>query len=472
MSVQKDIRDGKVHANIAGEVLSTTAAESNKVFHVDGDLQVPNRTHKNNINVVSQITDKAHNVALTGECTYDYDKYIEITNVDGVRGVNKKGFKIGLSDFIMFVDFEFINFDERYTYLFGLMNAVNKMAFGLRNGSITTVDQLQLITTTTGGDYRSDTFSYTFSASTRYKIVLIRQNDLLFFIVDNVLINKVFFTNKNLYGADDLLWGFGNSFDAASNEVKVYQTKFFNNQTDDRLTIDSPLFDVYDMSYITDNFKYIKRYPNDGLNKVYFSSKFLKDAIIDVNNKIEKIYNSLSNTFFEQLVLANKPTHTQNGIEFLSGESLTQVSSDEYAYGTGNFYLGQWVNFKNESQVFAIGNDILIGIDATNIYVETSGGKLYANRANAANEGYKYIGFHRENGVTYLTIDGYFENSRTESVNYGNNVAIIGGVFIGTFEDLLSRKEKLITFAGKTQGKKVFEPPYRGGFNSDIKQFS
>lgn len=213
-----------------------------------------------------------------------------------------------------------------------------------------------------------------------------------------------------------------------------------------------------------------KRYKDDTLRKILFSSRYLEDASITSDKHIQSLHAELGDGVLEKLY--NTPVHTEKGILFNNGETLTQNNSADYNYGTEDFTVGLWVDFKNTSKVLSIGAAISFGIDDTNIYVKTEGGKLYATNSNSINEGFKYICLHRVSGVIYLTVDLILENRRAELIDYdGNYSATLGGLFVGYADDFLNTHSKIWDFNGAHIGTKIGEAPRKQGLDSTFKQY-
>jgi len=437
------------------------------LLHIDIDMQLPNRIFKDSTNKVSQITDKAQNIAfvqtdVNKQPTFEYGKGVRF---DGEKPLvwASGAYDQQLEFFILQFQIEFKSIDYGNRYLMFFRDTVYGY-LGLRYG--TTLE------------FNLGTFSHIFSFSSGVidrldvpiKVMLgklpytsvdgIIYSANYFAAIDGVVQYYIFSTDSNKIRITNNLQIFG--WDGFNSYGEAIMDNFQIHSIDSSFRIlknDIP-------KLYKEKFTHFKRYKADGLKEFFLSSKFLDGVIIDVNDNITSIKCSIGTDVFTYST--NKPKWTKTGLLFAGGQVLQ--STNTYSFGISDFFIGFWANPTADAVILRFGTDIKIGKDSTNDYFETNLIKTYASQTLT---GYKYYCFIRISGTLFLLINGQTQAIKVESIDYSTPLmAIIGGTFAGLFDEpLLAVGDSIIDPTGYAVGNKVFEPPMRGQFDGTIKQF-
>ncbi|MCP4337048.1 MAG: LamG domain-containing protein [Mycoplasma sp.] len=425
-----------------------------KILDISTNRQISNRLFTGPLNVCTQVTCTKSNIPFVGNnAVFNWDGYFEFNGVDSIFVSNKN-----------------IELDNTVTFEFGLkLNSTTGLNMIVSGDSETAGKWEVYFNGTIFSLWRvsGESFSYTFTEEeltnglNHFLLVLDGTYAYLFYngVYKSISLSTGTFDNTGVLQIGGVIRTGTAFFDGDISSIKIYNKVLRGYSSENNFSPQEP-------------FIYYKRYKEDGNKKLFLTSRNTKDAI-DTDNRIERIFSEIGNHYFEQLTPVNKPTWTEKGILFASGEFLEQASSDVYNFGTENFYLSKWIDFHNEAVAFEIGSGVIrFGLDSTNAYIETSGGKLYATKSHLPNEGYKHYEMIVISGVLYFGIGGILENSRGESVDYDTNQAAkIGGSFIGYVDDLLLSHVAEVSPVGFSNGQKFTQPQRRKGYDSTFIQF-
>lgn len=495
-------QNNSIIKSLGGDILDPAATVNNKILHIDTDLQFPNRIHKSATdNKVKQITDKAQGIIFAqttaNKPTYKYEGCLSFDGGDGLHSLpvnlnlgsewdlefwfRPQSFAEGAIQFIYRIGegtvLAYCYFSVNsgvYTFTTNLGN-ISVPAFGIPAPTLNTWHHLYFSLKSgyihayyDGYFITASTFSFTNQLTTislgrNYNTLYPMTADITFFKISN---------NARYYG------------------LVTAGTKVFN-----------PVFNT--------GFTHIQRYSEDGFKKLFISSKYLKDAVIDSADVVEKLYASnrgLNNVsvphscYMRQETSGNRPVITKQGLKFTRAAATFIRAANDSALGVpfgynwwtysavSSWYFGGWhrPESNNGSQWFARfglnegynGFQLLWANSANNKYTFFNGVVLEPNITFALNT-FNHIAACKIAGdKTYCFINGILVGTLT-------NAADIAATFIGmmlgrssnsynasdcTMDDwLLDINSPIIDPTGYTIGDKVFEPPTRGGFDGTFK---
>jgi len=259
---------------------------------------------------------------------------------------------------------------------------------------------------------------------------------------------------------------------------------------------------------------YYQRYKEDNFKKLFLSSKYLKDSVIDVDNIIEKLNSSTKATnengnkyypFIYQSNLSKRPKKSKSGILFESSAYTYVQATNNEANGLpiGNYFysfaettsLCVMFWFKplgTKTNQFFFNQNIFPATQFMTLvfnYVSNPGNKLtfydatnlfYPDKVLTIGD-YCHICYVYIAGVFYYFIDGIFIGTTTKTIFTS---ATYYNLQLGSFSDnasyysdceiddvLISHGDSIIDPTGFSVGQKVFEPPMRGQFDGTFKQY-
>ena len=465
-------QDDKVLSSVSGEIINPDASVSTKI-HIDTDLQLPNRIFKDGSNLVRQITDKAQNIpflskhaSVSVNPSYAYNDgdgfpYIAflpttkgLISKDAVNIDYTKSFVIEL----MWRPTVFPYASNQYLFSHCSASDINLGAFVRIIGNQTTINS-NLVS------IDPSLVGITLTAGVWYH--------LMYIIDQDSTVKRVFaYLNGKYVGPASIpakgnvtqplgvgITPYGNGVNTLNGDVsycKVYSGLGIMKANQTLPTTGQQVFTP------RKPFFYYKRYKDDGYKKLFFSSKYLKDASIDVSNQITTIKDE-----FDSIITdagTNKVKWNPKGFYF----NQSFLTNSGYLIGTNDFFIGFWIkNTDSANSDLFKNSNITISKVSNNYDINSNTIGLFST------SNYEYLTVIRRTGILYWFINGKYIGSVSDTSNYTLSDLIIGSnSFIGYIDGvLLSIGDSIIDPTGFSVGQKVFNPPLRGGFDSEIFKF-
>lgn len=454
MTAIRDQYGNKVLKADDGTVLVESGGNTTLELKIDADLQIDGIV-KDGSNLVSQITEKANNIAFVQsdnakKRVFNYNGYYEGNSVAVYKsdktaptfnsGTLKIEFYAKLQNIA--VSQRLIECDEAVNRGWSVYTSATHIV--LFNG-ITTVQNVIPITVADENIWKL------------YTIYLDYDTPAINGIVDGVVRYGGFFTPIPLSNPNNNPWYlFGSGNPAASSWIGDISWLTFETGVD----IFNQKLGVQSLSPFT----FYKRHANKSRNiKAFLSSRYLKDAVINSSDEITTIYDEQGNTYTSSGTNAVKITN--KGLYFQGSAYLQRTG---FEIGTNDFFIGKWVNNSNSNDANIYQNSG-ITIDKNSGNYRVNGNVIAAFNTNT-NE---YVWVLRKTNVLYYGVDGLQGGSIADSTNYTLSDTIIGSNnFIGYIDDVLpSIGDSILNPATFVSGPKKLEPPRRRSLDSHILQF-
>ena len=466
-------------------ILVDSVGNSTKILHIDTDLQTPNRIFKDGSNLVSQITDKAQNIAFIAdvgkEYTFNYGGYFEGDGTKKMRSTKR------ISDINTFT-FRWVSkgVSSGGANLFVL--SANLDWYLNQAGNIINLYDGTTTHSLFAGSYGIDIYNL-------FELCYDGTNCVL--LINGAVKSKSTPSIATLSSSEKL-----SIFSYQFNDTANLNGSFKQVQIYDRSIYDLANLNVSDVIHQTtgENFTYIwyKRYKPDGYKKLFLSSRYLKDATINSSDEISTIYPEIGDVLINNL--AEKPTLTKGSIYFGNTSGLRFLEAGRLDFSSNDFYCGLWVKYSAFNTVNGfIGNDDQPNNDSGLViqYYKTTNEYwvLLSNTGSSFDQiatfsftetldTYVYVAVMRKsdtlyfyrNGIllgTYALPEGY-------DIFYSLDKYLIGSrsrpqpnfMHLGHIDDfLVSIGDSIIDPTGKSIGEKVFEPPRRRSLESEFIQF-
>lgn len=488
--------DNKVLRNTAGEVLQDSAGSSSKIFHIDTEF-LPNRIFKDGSNLVSQVTDKVNNLPLVNNTTlpdFDYDKGF---GFDGVQIFRNDDFNTTIKRCIIHVKVQFDSLmvaDNKFlSFLDRSFSSSNRVVFGL--ATITGVKTLYFYYNTVSGPQTS--YAWTPTIGQEYDVTAVYENTTLEYAlyIDGV---KVAFTtaigdreNTAGYLAIGAIPGF-----AGEGKMYMKSLSLYNYENLDIATAEG----VINSLVGKETFTYYKRYNNTNIVS-YLNSRYLKDAVINSNDEIEKLENEIALSGFDsgdstnypidlyQVTQTKRPTITKKGIYFdgtnvidaLLKKTIYQSFTTDYPSGFDSCLLAMWHSPESTGslQIFARLRNVTNSTDlfAISFNHTTNSGQKYTVYDGTTFHGdstvypigtYNHIAVMQFGTDVYLFINGVLKIKTAIGwdrsgiatrvlLRYGayDDISLPATCYMDEF--LFSVDDTLINPTGATVGEKLFD---------------
>lgn len=472
-----------------------------KILHIDTDLQIPNRIHKSaSDNKVKQITDKAQGIIFSQtdvnkQPVYNYDGYLQPNAQTAMVG--NKPLLLSGKDFTIRGRWIVRPSIQGFEWAFSTRNSGNNQGISITLGANCSVG----IFTPTGYINLS---SYPYSVG-----------DIVDFIVEKRgAIYQGYFTNHSAIASGLFLYYTSNANTPLILESSSIMPRLFdsgvlgysgcgssllfliieevnhyfniNNTSEKPIDVRNPVWN--------NSFHHHQRYPEDGFKKLFISSKYLKDAVIDSADNVTYIKSSVGADVYLRNLSTNKPKWTKKGIDFSIVNQSTLVINNRIITGYySKYFFGCWHNPKPISGVsqyiaqFSSENHIRTAEFLYDFVYDNWGGYRYTFLHDGTwtkiadvyspNE-YHYLSQLIHGSTIYMLIDGILKATKSIVHNDYYHADVFLGSYNGTggspldglVDDcLLALNDSIIDPTGYVVGNKVFEPPTRGRFDGTFK---
>jgi len=418
------------------------------ILYIDPGIQIPNIILKSDIdNKVNQVTCKSsgrsyvamhYNAGITEKPIYNFDGYYEFRD-------NKQGF-IGKN----------LKIDYTKSHVIELW---------WRGNNLATSTTQYLISHSTTANINAGVFVRILAGGTSFATNLVTLTPSLvgetladgtwfhlMFIIDQDstikrtlgFINGKFTANAGVpsFGNSTADFGIGitpygggqNSTNGDIRGIKIYPGLGIR-------TVNQSLPSIGEQVFVPENFFYnYRKYLNDGFNKMFITSNYTQDSLIDASSNILEINNQISNTLFIPTIESNYCKISKKGIYFPG--TNTSLKSDGVlctADNVSNILMSCW--FKPDS---SIGNQTLLALHTS--------GFSFAIGMFSGNFGI-YNGVQIEKTDTLASIDKYYHilciKTGLDTFLYINGVFVLQGnhsissitgnltLYIGSFNESL-----------------------------------
>ena len=465
-------------------MLKEDGVDSHLILNIDSDLQQVNRIHKDSTNKVRQITDKVSGIPFVQtnpakQPTYIYGEGYRFGGNYPMEGLPiNKGFEylsisfdmkfkaIGTSYCLLLGDGA-TSLPIRYRYMsagyirfeiYLYNSAGTNIGYGLfRLDGYETIDE----------DYHVDITLANFNGTRKIK-AFINGNELPAEGY-SLTAGEHYFSTPKLFGQNG--WA-DYGWDIIIDNLSIKEIKASDVFSDD-----------YKPKGLPQPFSYYKRYREDGNKKLFISSRYLKDAVIDVDDNITSIKDEITNSNFVSV-----GTFLDNGFRSDNTLNATYLNLNPYAgiVGDKNLMFGCW--FKHNDTVLydhyypvknsAFNIDIIdYGTSSSRIYVMFKGESFLHNRDFGHNWGYISIAYDFSENKLYLLLNGKIIDIFTTTIGTAsfNNIQFhTTSTTLTDYngDDFLFIENVLpISIVGKSVGDEVYEPPRRRSLDSEFIQY-
>lgn len=532
-------QNNKILLNIAGEAYKTApiidiSKTMNKILHIDTDLQLPNRIHKSDTdNKVRQITDKAQNIALVQtdpakQPVYNYGGYYSFDGVNDVLYNPKMFYDFSKPNYTLFLLVRPTNLAKQQTIMACRANGGNTF-FTLYQYNTTGLYSAQV--RINGTTLYAANASVPLVVNQWNTIVLTVANNQASIIINGKMAGSAYGFTHSGFSIPYLTVAptqIGNEFNRAGwffagdiAYIRMIQQDFpqWQQRNADNTTLQfNDGATVFNDAFLRNSgFTHFQRYPDNGTNKLYISSKYLKGAVIDSGNKVEKLYTYFRGVdggayagqtllhYMYEATLSKRPEVTKNGLKFTSSNNtiLRTTNDGDRGISSGNYYY-TYENLLSDiclmawhtPQSLASHQCLLTLGDVQNNYIvrvfynamqNTGNRYLFYDNTNLSSipdiyalGSYNHICTIRKNGIWYYFINGVLKNTSVPSNTSNPSIYVnlmIGGLPSMNYCDCLlddvfvAHNNSIIDPTGFSVGQKVFEPPRRGEFEGTIKQY-
>lgn len=479
-------QNSKVIINLAVEVINNSASDSNLKIKVDTDLQIPNRIFKDGSNQVKQITDKTSNIPFVeqgGKAIYNYEGYFEF---DGTKGYTSHG--------------KVPSMPQNFTYeLWYQKTSFPGIQVLMQKGTGSPLDREFTTYFDTSNTFRmllysdvstnSNIFIDNLPSTGFHNITIQKDGTQIKIFVDGVYKKIQTLSTSTVYN-NLLQWtiahsiGFGSfKFDDDLKSLAISEGAKY----------DTSGFSINDQVFTPkEPFIFYKRFKNPAI-KTYTNSKYLKNAVINSNNEITKIYDEQDNIWLDVGTTAVKID--KQGFDFgTTAQGAVLQYQESFNPQNKDFFIGFWAKPSSVSgvQVF-LSNwnsspeksfQLIMNGGALQLFLSDDGStntSITSTGISFTLSKFTYISIQRVNDVLYFEKDGVLKSTYNLPANFTINtvaqklemgIATSGSPYGGILNDFIySEIDGLVDPTGFSVGEKVFESPRRGGFDSEIIQF-
>lgn len=488
-------KDNKVSRNVAGEVLIDSGGSSKLLLTINKDLQIPNMIHKDETTgAVSQVTDRSLGRAFkpeNGVVYYDYNDGFLFTQGPMLTNYNMN-FDFSKAPYSIEIWFK-DDISITAAFIFTIRNvSIGSDFISITKHQTTKVQMEMKVNNSTVG--RSLTSSTLIKSGEWNHVYLCLGVDTKCLVLNGIQSDKV--TDISLIGqsllAKTIPSAIGGTINYGSARYKgaIKGVQIHNTAPQDIL--DADIGDVlFPDPSDQDPFNYYHRYKDDGIKKLYISSRYLENADVDSENKIQNIYSSVNKAVgmrLAQIHDSQKPKWTKNGLFFIASNSLSTLGVESACpKGISDFTYSLWAMntlITSVDQLFQSDPFLAYSINGSTLV-----GRIYNSAGSfinittavtlSINEYYHYC-FIKKGDTIFIFINGVLLNIYNLSIGYelqelsdsvSLNVQHNDQGFIGYMDDFLITHNAIVDPTGFSAGDKVFEPPRRGGFENYIIQY-
>lgn len=504
----------------------------NKILHIDTDLQLPNRIHKSDTdNKVRQITDKAQNIVFVQtdpakQPVYNYGGYYSFDGVNDVLNNPKMFYDFSKPNYTLFLLVRPTNLAKKQTIMACRANDVTFFTLYQNN----TTGMYSAVMRINGAGIYGAAGTVPLVENQWNTIVLTVADNQASIIINGKMSGSGYGLTHSGFSIPDLTVAptqIGHEFDRAGwffagdiAYIKMEQKDYPEWQQ--RVPNLSALqFEnsatVFDDTFLRTPFHHYQRYPDNGTNKLFISSKYLKDAVIDSADKVEKLYTYFRGVdggtyagqsllpYMYEATLSKRPKVTKNGLKFTSSNNtiLRTTNDGNQGISYGNYYytyenllsdicIMTWHNpqsLASHQCLLTLSSHRYFHIMSVfyNAMQNTGNRYLFYDSTNLVSipdiyalGSYNHICTIRKNGIWYYFINGILKNTSVPSNTSNPSIYVnlmIGGLPSENYCDCLLddifivHNTLPINPSGFSVGQKVFEPPRRGDFDGIIKQY-
>lgn len=463
-----------------------------KILHIDTDLQQVNRIHKDGSNKVKQITDKVNNTPFVSDAgnepIFSYEDGYKFDGINDILYSNKNVDTTGLLTIEFWLKLNTTSGAQMIMSGDGT-SAIWELYFNNKT--------LTLYSPSGGGI--GVNFDAEDLTSTHFHIAMVFEGTYIYTFFNGVLYSS----NLHNGGLDNSgFLQFGRVKRVSSFPLNGYikGIRFYNYlKYDTTGVVGSAVFTP------KQPFSYYKRYREDGNKKLFISSRYLKDAVIDSSDRIESIESEIDkltdsylaneyNPILHQLDITKQPLYTKEGLYFdkTRGDYLYSYNSENSDARVGSITPSDdlTVMFWHKPTSMAshqglFGGGPGVGGNDVNIFwngVQNPGYKyeiypiMYPSNTYPLDV-FNHICYINKNDIAYLIINGILIDSASD-VLFDTDQAFIAtfGTCFGTTTNMDGYiDDQLVSFTaeidptGYTIGDKVFEPPRRRSL--EVKQY-
>lgn len=460
MSIYK--QDNKIKTNLSGEIFADSGNESNIILDVNlGVIQFHNRIAKSATdNKVSKILDSAQNIALiqgasANQPIYNYDGYLEM-------GVQKyiKSNKLMLWNGTEFYTSMWLKFSD---------TAENRMFVRCYDGDglnywqlfyDSSLKRIKMFFRTSSSikvNHYLPAGSFPFDEFFHMSINLTPEGYLNYYI-NGVVKYYVATSPTELELTNTIQFGYNSA------SYGAFYIKNFTWQNEKKFTQESTL----DTQVFTpkEPFIWLKRYKEDGEKVLFISSRYLKDANVGSDDKIETIYSEIGVSSLNQSNAALRPK-VKNGIIGANGTEILVSDTLCTNFRTGDFHFSFWAMFTDtgiQCNILTYQNSITFLRNSSGVLQMYYYGDYKSAPQTILNNKWYHIAGVRKDSNIYFMVNGVIATIKPDTRDIpATGILQVNGGTTGSYriDDILVSNDSLVDPRGYAVGDKVFLPPKR-----------